>query len=191
MAQYGDLSIAHLVDYNIKAMDIQKIKVAMTGTILIFGILFLLGKTSLILNPHSRKMYFDSYISKLRSDKSIDAAAFWEYRDFYSSESSNFSSDAILKGEPFLTFDAPMIQSKDYLLPGKLLSPSTSVIPLGAEVLIRTDRELVYVNGNKLVLKFTKTIDEMKKVNGFFSHFGIDLEKYNDRQWYNETSVTN
>lgn len=191
MAQYGDLSIAHLVDYNITAMDIQKIKMAMTGTVLVFGVLFLLGKSSLMLNPLTRKMYIDSYISKLRSDKSIDTAAFWEFRDFYSSRSSTFSSDAIQKGEPFLTFDTPAIQSKDYLLPGKLVSPNMRVIPSGAEVVMQTDRELVYVYEKKLVMRFTKTIEEMKKVNGFFSYFGIDLEKYKDHQWYNETSVTN
>jgi len=191
MAQYGDLSIAHLVDYNITAMDIQKIKMAITGTVLVFGVLFLLGKTSLILNPLSRKIYFDSYISKLRSDKSIDAAAFWEFRDFYSSQSLTFSSEAILKGEPFLTFYTPVIQSKDYLQSGGLRSPNMRIIPSGAEVIIQTDSELVYLEGNKLVMRFTKTIEEMKKVNGFFSYFGVDLEKYKDHQWYNETSVTN
>lgn len=172
-------------------MCIQKIKMVLAGTIFVFGVLFFMGKTSLILNPLSRKIYLETYIAKLRTSKSIEAADFWEFRDFYSPGSSSFSADAVVRNEPFLTFDTPVIQSRDYLVARGSLPPNMSAVPLGAEVVIQTDKELVYRSDNKLVMRFIKSIDEMKKVNGFFSHFRIDIEKYNDRQWYNETTVIN
>lgn len=169
----------------------QKIKITLVGIIFVFGVLFFMGRMSLILNPIHRKTYLKTYITELRTKKSIDPEAFWEFRDFYSLGSSSFSAVAIEKDGPFLTFDTSMIQSKDYLTVSGSLLPNRNMVPLGAEVIVQTDGELVYLHGNKLVIKFRKTIDEMKRVNGFFGYFGMDLEKYKDRQWYNETSITN
>lgn len=170
-------------------LDIQKIKVFLLITLGAIGILFFFGRMSFRINPLAWSMHANSYISKLKRDNSIDSQAFWEFRDMSSQKSSTFDSKSIQNGKPFLVFADSRVRSDDYLVVSNTAIPDAVTLPKEAVVIVQNKSELVYRVNNKLIFKFVKSIEEMKQVNGFFSYFGVDLARYQNYKWYNETVI--
>lgn len=170
-------------------MRIQRFRYIFVAFALMVGVLFLLGKTRYIINPVSRYVLRISYVGTIKNDKRIDAEKFWEFRDFYFADTSSFKQENIKEGKPFLIFSNQSIQSLDFLvLPSSSLG-NKFVIPNGAKIILQSKNEVVYEEGNRIVIKFTKEVPEMQKVNGYFSYFGVDLKKYDSYLWYNESTI--
>lgn len=170
-------------------MLIQRFRYVFVALVLVVGVLFLLGKMRYIINPVSRYVLRSTYIDTLKSDNKIDAEKFWEFRDFYFADTSTFKHDNVGSDKPFLILSNGTIQSLDFLvLPSSSLG-NKFVIPNGAKIILQSQNEVVYEDGKKTVIRFTKEMPEMQKVNGFFSYFGVDLKKYDNYVWYNETNI--
>ncbi len=170
-------------------MLIQRFRYIFVVSVLIIGALFLLGKTRYIINPMSRYVLRSTYIATLKSDNKIDAEKFWEFRDFYFADTSTFKHDNVGGDKPFLILSNGAIQSLDFLvLPNSPLA-NKFVIPNGVKIILQSQNEVVYEDGKRTIIRFTKEMPEMQKVNGFFSYFGVDLKKFDNYLWYNETTI--
>lgn len=170
-------------------MFIQKFRYVFITVVVVVGVLFFLGKTKFILNPIARLLYVKYYTWQLNKDKNIDSEKFWEFRDFYSSTTSVFKSENIAEGKPFLIFSNSSIQSLDFLVPENSPIIKKFVVPNNSDIIIQSKNEIVYADRKTFVIKFVKQVQEMQKVNGFFSYFGIDIDPYKDYLWYNETTI--
>jgi len=169
-------------------MKDQKKQFVFVFVIIIIAIFFSLGKISYALNPLVRYIRLQQYISEVRHDNTIDPEQFWEFRDFYTSSTSNFNPDNLAVGKPFLSFQTSRVTSYDYLLKDipKLAYPKDSKL---VDNILTSNDELVYIQDNILHIRFIKSQSEMQKANGYFAYFGTDLKPYIDYYWYNDTTI--
>lgn len=168
----------------------QRILGISTFIVLIIGFFFFLGTTRYVYNPITRWIYRDYFLSEIQKSQKIDGEKFWEFRDFYTAGTSRFNPDQISKAQPFFTLTSPRMQSRDFLVPpgSPLIKPMLP--PSGTISLIQSDRELVYRDGDSVIMRFVKSVPEMKTVNGFFGYFDADLKAYEGWLWYNESVIS-
>lgn len=169
-------------------MHSQKVRTIVIGIFILIGIVFALGKIRYAVNPYVRAQRLDSFIRSVEQTKTIDPEVFWEFRDFYSATTSSFKPQNIESDKPFLTFKTSYFSSSDSLL----ANPPSITLPLSSDVdtlIFQDSSSVVYKTNRTLHIRFTKPQSDMLRANGFFRYFGVDLEKYKDYAWYNETVI--
>lgn len=161
--------------------------------------------------PFKRELLLKNFLTKVLAEKKVDAQAYWEFREFYSPGSFDYSTKGLNKNildgttrnnhllvskkdidRIFLNFKSSQIISFDMLTTSATLSaivrPDTL---LDKEILLQNRDTIIYREkaGNILIL-FLKSRDEMKTANGFFDYRDIDKDLVKNKNWVNITSIT-
>lgn len=170
-------------------MHSQKTQSIIVGILIMIGVVVSLGKIHYAINPFARTQLLNRFIQTVEQDKAIDPEQFWEFRDFYAATTSTFNPNNIRIKKPFLSMVTSYMNSNDYLLPPDADTALDASPYTGKGVKIHNSDTLVFIEGRRMYIRFKKPLDEMQKANGFFRYFGVDLEKYKDYVWYNDTVI--
>lgn len=190
---------------------IQKIKVASESfhillLLLVIVVLFFVAnpKTSSILKPISERRWQTFYQEAVKSK--IHVQSLWEFREFYSrgylhsitdgQDKKNFSSileeiqinpNKNLTLQPILYFKSKKIQSIDFLVDAKKLD---EIIQIPKEKIKFSNNELIYRGDNHIKIAFLKSLEELKKVNGYLDFEGKDKNLGKDKMWLELTTIS-
>lgn len=150
------------------------------------------------------------FIHQVTEQKSVDAQAYWKFREFYSLGNFSFDPKVVTFGETqiiqalpeerniLLKYDSPRLTSTDFIVkmnpnqnPAEgltsFIKEYETLYPI-SEVTYEDDRTRLYLTqSNKHVLLFVKTIDEMRSANGFFDYTGSEKKLLENTVWVNTT----
>ncbi len=173
--------------------------------------LFFTPKISTRIFPFISSNKLSQFIEQSESSKNIDAQKYWEFREFFSPGSFQFSKTGIseritnpiiknagilLKDElnlmPFLIFNSPKLASVDFLTTHNSLDQIIYLDEINnKKILLQTDNELIYeYDPSRIVIIFLKSPSDMKRANGFFDYRIEDKELTENKYWLNITIIT-
>ncbi len=157
--------------------------------IVILSFLLLSSKTSSSLLSPIRQESWAEYYKKIEAD-GINPRTFWEFREFFSNGSLQFSPSGLTRNQsqkaietlrvmytphqqdvPVLLFTSAKIVSIDILTRADKLN---EIIGIPSDVLRYTNNELLYRDGKDIIIIFLKTVSDLKQVNGYFDYNGTD-----------------
>lgn len=173
--------------------------------------LFLTPKISSRIFPFVSSNELSEFIEQSESSKNIDAQKYWEFREFFSPGSFQFSKTGIsqrttnrivkragvfLKDDfdimPFLVFNSPKLVSVDFLTTHTTLDQIIDLDEIkNKKILLQTENELIYENDpSQIIIIFLKSPSDMKRANGFFDYRIEDKELTENKYWLNITIIT-
>ncbi len=157
--------------------------------IMVIGVLFFLGKIRYATNPLVRRIAVERFIEKVKHDRSVDPEYFWEFRDFLSATSARFTPEHVSTGGDFLTWSTYYVRSADRIDEGTLpaLASHSSQEPT---IVYEDATSRITRAGTTVTIDFVKTLDEMRRANGYIGIYKIDLSPLTDKKWVSRTTIT-
>jgi hypothetical protein len=155
------------------------------------------------------------FFKSVMKEKGINAREYWKFREFYSpgvftydphviklAETQTLAPDHPLCGiTPLFFFHSRQLVSTDSIVSkilftkGEQTSSFLLIIagedPASENILYRDDTQLIYLHDSSTIrIVFMKSLEEMKKTNGFFDYTTGDMKFFQDQAWINKTDIT-
>lgn len=150
------------------------------------------------------------FIDSIRRNNTLDVKQFWQFREFYSLGSFSFDPQIVSFGESLiiqampnktnelLHFSSDRLQSSDMVIKvpenEDINQTLTAAINEKAkninvqQILFKDEHTVLFEESeNTFVLFFTRPIEEMEKVNGFFNFSGNEKKLLEHSIWVSET----
>lgn len=178
--------------------------------IIFLSFIFFTPKVASSLFPQKRQMILQNFIKDTITEGKINPQAYWEFREFYSPGSFEFSrrglSPTILTTViktwniplrqptdifPFLLFTSPHLQSVDSLTTMAEMEETVDSNKLATtQILFKNENAIIYQTDKETVkIIFLLSGDEMKKANGFFEYNEKDKKLTQGKYWLNTTLI--
>lgn len=171
--------------------------------IIFLSFIFFTPKVSSSLFPQKRQMLLQNFIKDTTTEGKINPQAYWEFREFYSPGSFEFSREGLnvktwkipLRQTqdlfPFLLFASPYLESVDSLTAVKNMEEIVDSSKLGAtQILFKNENSIIFQEDKKTVkIIFLLSEQEMKKANGFFEYNEKDKKLTQGKHWLNITLI--
>lgn len=174
--------------------------------IVVASFLTLVPKVSSTLFPQKRIMVWNEFLGNTQKKGLIDPQEYWRFREFYSPGYFEFSknglpltqdsldsneTDLVRQLYPdnlvFLKFNSSYLSSFDVLTEENELDKIVSIDLRDAKILFQAKNQIIFEENNTVKIMFLKSIDEMKKANGYFDYGERDIELIRGKYWLNIT----
>lgn len=182
------------------------------GIVILILFVFFQPKIASHFFPQKRAVLLKTFLADVEKNKQIDPQTYWEFREFYSPGTFDFSVEGLNKellinaiidekinpnkkniDRIFLHYRSPLLVSYDMLTTNEFLKDVVIPSRTRKEILFQNPSTIIYRDvsdqQNKIHIIFIKSLDEMKTANGFFDYRDIDKELVKDKNWVNVTTI--